>query len=179
MVGWPHWLDVREFEQAPGVGDGQGGLACCSPRGRKESDTTERLNNSSISWHSFLFLNFVYFLIKCLIALGLGGARWRPLVVASCGAGLPAGAAAPAAGRRLWSPASAEQRAGSAVGAHGLSRPGHVGLNPVPLAGGWIFNHRTTREVRGACLLWRSQVMLRGHLCQRGLATKLEQLKGS
>ena len=34
----------HEFEQAPGVGDGQGSLACCSPRGRKESDTTERQN---------------------------------------------------------------------------------------------------------------------------------------
>ena len=37
-------LDGLEFEQAPGVGDGQGNLACCSPWGRKESDTTERLN---------------------------------------------------------------------------------------------------------------------------------------
>ena len=44
MVGWHHQLDGHEFEQAPGVGDGQGGLACCCPCGRKESDTTERLN---------------------------------------------------------------------------------------------------------------------------------------
>ena len=44
MVGWHHRRDGHEFEQAPGVGDGQGGLECCSPRGRKESDTTERLN---------------------------------------------------------------------------------------------------------------------------------------
>ena len=44
MVGWHHRLDGPEFEQAPGVGDGQGGLACCSPWGHKESDTTERLN---------------------------------------------------------------------------------------------------------------------------------------
>ena len=44
MVGWHHQLDGHEFEQASGVGDGQGGLACCSPWGRKESDTTERLN---------------------------------------------------------------------------------------------------------------------------------------
>ena len=43
-VGWHHWLDGHEFEQAPGVGDGQGSLACCSPWGRKESDMTERLN---------------------------------------------------------------------------------------------------------------------------------------
>ena len=40
-VGWHHQLDGRELEQALGVGDGQGGLACCSPWGRKESDTTE------------------------------------------------------------------------------------------------------------------------------------------
>ena len=39
-----HRLDGHEFEQAPGVGDGQGGLACCSSWGRKESDTTEQLN---------------------------------------------------------------------------------------------------------------------------------------
>ena len=44
MVRWHHPLDGREFEQAPGVGDGQGGLACCSTWSRKESDTTERLN---------------------------------------------------------------------------------------------------------------------------------------
>ena len=44
MVGWHHRLDGHEFEQASGVGDGQGGLVCCSPWGRKESDTTERLN---------------------------------------------------------------------------------------------------------------------------------------
>ena len=41
MVGWPHRLDGHEFEQALGAGDGQGGLGCCSPRGHKESDTTE------------------------------------------------------------------------------------------------------------------------------------------
>ena len=44
MVGWHHQLDGHEFELAPGVGDGQGSLACCSPWGRKESDTTERLH---------------------------------------------------------------------------------------------------------------------------------------
>ena len=44
MVGWHHRLDGRESEQAPGVGDGQGSLVCCSPWGRKESDMTERLN---------------------------------------------------------------------------------------------------------------------------------------
>ena len=43
-VGWHHWFDGHEFEQAPGVGDGQGSLVCCSPWGRKESDRTEQLN---------------------------------------------------------------------------------------------------------------------------------------
>ena len=44
MVGWHHWFNGPEFEQAPGVGKGQGSLACCSPGGCKESNTTERLN---------------------------------------------------------------------------------------------------------------------------------------
>ena len=44
MAGWHHWLDGREFEWTPGVGDGQGGLVCCNSWGRKDSDTTERLN---------------------------------------------------------------------------------------------------------------------------------------
>ena len=44
MVGWHHQLNGHEFEETPGVGDGQGGLACCSPWGCKELDTTERLN---------------------------------------------------------------------------------------------------------------------------------------
>ena len=44
MVGWHYQLDGYEVEQAPGVGYGQGGLACCSPWGCKESDTTEQLN---------------------------------------------------------------------------------------------------------------------------------------
>ena len=41
MVGWYHRLNGYEFEHAPGVGDGKGILACCIPRGRKESDMTE------------------------------------------------------------------------------------------------------------------------------------------
>ena len=44
MAGWHHCLDGQEFEQALGVGDGQRGLTCCGPWGRKESDTTEQLN---------------------------------------------------------------------------------------------------------------------------------------
>ena len=46
MVGWQRRLNGHEFQQAPGDGEGQVSLACCSPWGRKESDTTERLNNN-------------------------------------------------------------------------------------------------------------------------------------
>ena len=48
MVGWHHRLDAHEFEQVKGDGDGQGGLACCSPWGHKDSDTTESLNRCPI-----------------------------------------------------------------------------------------------------------------------------------
>ena len=44
MVGWYHQLNGHEFEQAPGVGNRQGSLACCRPLGGKELDMTERLN---------------------------------------------------------------------------------------------------------------------------------------
>ena len=44
MVGWHHQLNGHEFEQAPGVGGGQGSLVCCRTWGRKELDMTARLN---------------------------------------------------------------------------------------------------------------------------------------
>ena len=47
MVGWHHRLNGHEFEQIPGDGEGQHRLACRSPRDRKESDTTERLDNNN------------------------------------------------------------------------------------------------------------------------------------
>ena len=53
MAGWHHWLDGCESEWTPGVGDGQGGLACCNSWGRKESDTTEWLNWTELKfWKS-------------------------------------------------------------------------------------------------------------------------------
>ena len=53
MVGWHHRLDGHEFEQAPGVGDGQGSLVCCSPWGHKESDMTEQPNWTDWNESSF------------------------------------------------------------------------------------------------------------------------------
>ena len=53
MVGWLHWLHGHEFEQALGVGEGHGSLACCSPWGCKESNTTERL-----SWTDWVYMYF-------------------------------------------------------------------------------------------------------------------------
>ena len=48
MAGWHHWLNAHEFGWTPGVGDGQGGLACCDSWGHNESDTTERLNSTEV-----------------------------------------------------------------------------------------------------------------------------------
>ena len=48
MAGQHHGIDGHEFEQAPGVGEGQGSLACCSPWGHKELDTTEPLKEADI-----------------------------------------------------------------------------------------------------------------------------------
>ena len=66
MAGWHHRLDGSEFEWTPGVGDGQGGLACCNSWGRKESDTTEQLNWLT-DWCNFLA---PYPIFSCLIARG-------------------------------------------------------------------------------------------------------------
>ena len=51
MAGWHHRLDGGEFEWTPGVGDGQGGLACCDSWGCKELDMTERLNWTELNWN--------------------------------------------------------------------------------------------------------------------------------
>ena len=61
MAGWHHWLDGRESEWTPGVGDGQGGLEWCDSWGRKESDTTEWLNWTELInrvWSSCSFLSW-------------------------------------------------------------------------------------------------------------------------
>ena len=48
IARWHHRLNGHEFGWTPGAGDGQGGLACCDSQGRKESDTTERLNRTEL-----------------------------------------------------------------------------------------------------------------------------------
>ena len=53
MAGWHHWLNGHESEWTPGVGDGQGGLACCNSWGLKESDTTEWLNWTELNAFPF------------------------------------------------------------------------------------------------------------------------------
>ena len=78
MAGWHHQLDGCEFEWTPGVGDGQGGLACCDSWGRKESHTTERLiwsdNYSHRAVHhipmTYLFGTHLYWVINfnCFIS---------------------------------------------------------------------------------------------------------------
>ena len=61
MAGWHHWLDGCESGWTPGVGDGQGGLACCDSWGRKELDTTEWLNRTP-NWENILcILWFIYY----------------------------------------------------------------------------------------------------------------------
>ena len=57
MVGWHHRLNGHEFEQALGDGEGQGSLACCSPWGHKESDTTEQLNKTPRHRAKLNFIN--------------------------------------------------------------------------------------------------------------------------
>jgi len=68
-VGWHHQLNEREFEQAPGGGEGQGSLVCCSPWGCKELDMTEQLNNS-VEVHSFFGASLVAHTLKSACNLG-------------------------------------------------------------------------------------------------------------
>ena len=59
MAGWHHRLDGHGFEWTPGVGDGQGGLACCDSWGRKESDTTEQLTWTGLNISLLLYQEFL------------------------------------------------------------------------------------------------------------------------
>ena len=64
MAGWHHCLDGHESEWTPGGGDGQGGLACCDSWGRKESDTTERLN-----WTELYFLTSISLFMVTMLGI--------------------------------------------------------------------------------------------------------------
>ena len=75
MAGWRHWLDGRESGWTPGVGDGQGGLACCNSRGRHESDTTEWLIWSDLIVH--IRAHFWY----CMF-YGFWQIQWNVFIVA-------------------------------------------------------------------------------------------------
>ena len=69
MAGWHHWLDGRESEWTPGVGDGQGGLACSNSWGRKELDMTERLNWTELM--NICVQIFVWTLFSVLLSISL------------------------------------------------------------------------------------------------------------
>ena len=62
MVGWHHWFNGHGFGWTPGVGDGQGGLACCVSWGRKESDTTEWLN-----WTECTHIILIVCILSCSV----------------------------------------------------------------------------------------------------------------
>ena len=84
MVGWHHWLNGHEFEQVLGVGDGQGGLACCSPWGCEELDTTEQLNWNELK--ECLWMEWVMGWIYLELPLaGVRGVRMEMLM----GSGVP------------------------------------------------------------------------------------------
>ena len=65
MAGWHHQLDGHGFGYAPGVGDGQGGLACCGSWGRKGSDRTEPLNQTELTEMPLIVLLKVIHFILC------------------------------------------------------------------------------------------------------------------
>ena len=72
MVGWHHRLNGHEFKQALGVGDGQGSLACCSPWGHKESDTTEQQLNWGVVSKAMLMVTLASVLVRSLTT----GSEW-------------------------------------------------------------------------------------------------------
>ena len=83
MVGWHHWLNGHEFEQALGVGDGQGSMTCCGSWDHKELDTTERLSwTERWNWIDFFFYIYIYLhaVISSLFLL----VSWRLITLQYC-----------------------------------------------------------------------------------------------
>ena len=84
IVGWQHQLYGHEFEQALGVGDGQGRLVCCSSWGRKESDTTEWLNWTELNGLG-VFLTFFNVTLNLAIRSSWSESQSAPsLIFADC-----------------------------------------------------------------------------------------------
>ena len=81
MAGWHYWLDGRGSEWTPGVGDGQGGLACCDSWGRKELDTTERLNWTELNWTN---KDLLYETVQCYVAAWMGGDETITTLLTGC-----------------------------------------------------------------------------------------------
>ena len=82
MVGWHHRLDGHEFEHVPGVGDGQGSLACYSPWSHKELETAEQMNRSEyfllLGCKNFLYiLDFLYYFLNLFLIEG----KWLSNIV--------------------------------------------------------------------------------------------------
>ena len=77
MIGWHHRLSGHEFEENPGVGNGQGRLVCCSPWGCKESDMTEQLNWTDSLPRLPLFSSFLHYLAISLSPVPPGLPRWQ------------------------------------------------------------------------------------------------------
>ena len=77
MAGWHHWLDGREFEWTLGVGDGQGGLACCDSWGCKELDMTEQLNWLMSRWYIFILLILLIIRVYYAEMLGWMKLNWN------------------------------------------------------------------------------------------------------
>ena len=89
MAGWHHWLDGREFEWAPGVGDGQGGLACGDSSGLEESDMTEQLNNITVlvpvtQRSDCIVLTVSFYIEKIFIYFGCAGSSLLHGLFSSC-----------------------------------------------------------------------------------------------
>ena len=78
MAGWHHWLDGHESEWTQGAGDGQGGLVCCDSWGRKESDTTERLNWTELS------ARYKYWQLYCIIIIWYLSYRSNCITIHKC-----------------------------------------------------------------------------------------------
>ena len=83
MAGWHHGLDGREFEWTQGVGDGQGGLACCDSWGHKEFDTTEWLNWTELMevlFPVFKGISTVFSIVAVLVCIPINNVRGLPFL---------------------------------------------------------------------------------------------------